>query len=121
MRCRHRFSHALLILNLIYISVRCRRRFNIGLLIFNLKYIYIDEGRLWLTLLDPTTVCVGPQGPLPFPPRGFPLGPLPDIESSIQSWRENFLTKYHEQNRDVSTLSTDVIPSQKFICQEMSV
>ena len=51
-------------------------------------------------------VPAGPQGPLPFPPRGFPL---PDMESSLQSWRENFLSKYHEQNRDVSTYFT-IIP-----------
>ena len=28
-----------------------------------------------------------------------------DMEASIQSWRDNFLNKYHEQAREVSTHS----------------
>ena len=37
---------------------------------------------------------------------GGPGGGAPgggDIEASIQSWRDNFLNKYHEQAREVST------------------
>ena len=43
--------------------------------------------------------ALGGQGPLPFPPRGYPVTPM-DIETSIQNWRENFINKYQD-NKEV--------------------
>ena len=38
-----------------------------------------------------------------------------DMEASIQSWRDNFLNKYHEQAREVSTQHTSVsLPLELF-------
>ena len=43
---------------------------------------------------------------------GGPGGGAPgggDIEASIQSWRDNFLNKYHEQAREVSTVQSVIL------------
>ena len=32
-----------------------------------------------------------------------------DIEASIQNWRDNFLNKYHEQTREVSTVQSVIL------------
>ena len=41
--------------------------------------------------------------PLPSPRHFLGAGPGHDIESSIQNWRETFLNKYHEHNREVGS------------------
>ena len=43
--------------------------------------------------------------PLPSPRHFLGAGPGHDIETSIQNWRETFLNKYHEQNREVGAVS----------------
>ena len=50
----------------------------------------------------------GPALPLPSPRHfgggaGGVAGGGQDIEASIQNWRDNFLNKYHEHTREVST------------------
>ena len=48
----------------------------------------------------------GPALPLPSPRHFLGAGgPGQDIETSIQNWRETFLNKYHEQNREVGGVS----------------
>ena len=37
----------------------------------------------------------------PLPRHGSSLAPAENIETSIQNWRETFLNKYHDQNREV--------------------
>ena len=59
----------------------------------------------------PVSGLNGAVSSLPLPsPRHFgggAVGGAPgggDIEASIQNWRDNFLNKYHEQAREVSTI-----------------
>ena len=46
---------------------------------------------------------LGGQGPVPFPPRGYPVTPM-DIETSIQTWRDNFINKYQDTNKEVGNM-----------------
>ena len=61
----------------------------------------------------PVSGLNGAVSSLPLPsPRHFgggAVGGAPgggDIEASIQNWRDNFLNKYHEQAREVSTVNS---------------
>ena len=52
----------------------------------------------------------GASLPLPSPRHFLGPGGGQDIETSIQNWRDSFLNKYQEQNREVGLSKTEFLP-----------